>query len=307
MDRKGIIMENYELNIISHHPQFKNKTLRKYKIDGVETIGAWGNEEFSIRFKNNTSFALQVKLSLDGLDLLNGKLASIEPEGNMWSVLPYGILEVSAYPETREGGAALVFTNKENSVAFHLSEDTSHSGIIAAAVYLEGQPNCKPYYFNWYNYPYYQLNYWPITINDFKFNPYETIITSTTSTTNSNIFDDIDSCSLNGGTYTSNSCYSTIDNNSSNFVGIGAGDYKSQHIIYAKSFNKPIFTEFLKIKTIWWDDLIVKLNENSNKEASCPSGFPKDKRLFNLDGVPRVSSLSEINKNNSSKQEYSRF
>jgi len=46
--------QNYSLEIISHHPKFNNKALRKYYVDGIETIGAWGDEPFEIRFKNNT-------------------------------------------------------------------------------------------------------------------------------------------------------------------------------------------------------------------------------------------------------------
>jgi hypothetical protein len=33
--------EKYTLEIISHSPNFKNKTLKKYAVDGIDTIGAW--------------------------------------------------------------------------------------------------------------------------------------------------------------------------------------------------------------------------------------------------------------------------
>jgi uncharacterized protein YfeS len=33
---------NYSLEIISHHPTFKNKSLRKYYVEGIDTIGVWG-------------------------------------------------------------------------------------------------------------------------------------------------------------------------------------------------------------------------------------------------------------------------
>ena len=41
----------YTLDIVSQHNQFNNKTLRKFNVEGVETVGAWGNEPFEIVFK----------------------------------------------------------------------------------------------------------------------------------------------------------------------------------------------------------------------------------------------------------------
>ena len=69
-------MSNYSLEVISHHPTFKNKSLRKYYVDGIDTIGAWGDEPFEIVFKNNTWQKVQVKLSLDGTDILTGEPAN---------------------------------------------------------------------------------------------------------------------------------------------------------------------------------------------------------------------------------------
>lgn len=131
-------MSNYTLEIISHHPQFKNKNLRQYYVDGINTVGAWGDEPFEIRFKNNTYQKVQVKISLDGTDVLTGRPATTEVSKDMWVVNGYGTLNLKAWPENNNGGASFVFTSANNSVAAHTHGNLSSRGIIAAAVYVEG-------------------------------------------------------------------------------------------------------------------------------------------------------------------------
>src|SRR5208283_463285 len=128
----------FTLEIISHHPQFAKKSLRKYYVDGIETVGAWGDEPFEIRFKNNTYQKVQVKLSLDGTDILTGKLADTELSPKMWVVNAYDTLSLKAWPEDNNGGAGFVFTGADNSVAGHTHGNLSSRGIIAAAVFTEG-------------------------------------------------------------------------------------------------------------------------------------------------------------------------
>src|SRR3984957_20893584 len=112
-------MSNYTLDIISHHPQFSGKNLKKYYINGIDTVGAWGNEPFEIRFKNNTRQKVQVKISVDGTDIFTGKLADTEVSSDMWVVNGCGTLSLKAWPENNNGGAAFVFTSVNNGVATH--------------------------------------------------------------------------------------------------------------------------------------------------------------------------------------------
>ena len=125
---------NYSLEVISHHPQFKNKNLRKYYVDGIDTVGAWGDEPFEIKFTNHSWQKVQVKISLDGTDVLSGATANTSVDNNMWVVNAYGTMTLKAWPETAQGGAAFVFTSANNSVAVHTHGDLSARGIIAVAV-----------------------------------------------------------------------------------------------------------------------------------------------------------------------------
>jgi len=79
-------MEKYELEIISNHPDFMGKALKQYDLDGIKTCGAYGNEPFAIKFKNNTWNKVQVKISIDGTDTSAGGAATTEPTSDMWVV-----------------------------------------------------------------------------------------------------------------------------------------------------------------------------------------------------------------------------
>ena len=129
---------NYTLEVISHHSKSNGKTLRKYSVEGIETVGAFGDEPFSVVFKNNTYQKVQVKLSLDGTDILTGKPADTQVSEKMWVVNGMDTLTLKAWPEDNQGGAAFIFTSADSSVAVHTHGDMSSRGIIAAAVFTEG-------------------------------------------------------------------------------------------------------------------------------------------------------------------------
>ena len=73
-----MIKENYELNIVSQNPKFRGETIVKHHIENIDTIGVWGEEPFEIQFKNHTSKRVQVRLSLDGTDVLTATPASAQ-------------------------------------------------------------------------------------------------------------------------------------------------------------------------------------------------------------------------------------
>lgn len=274
---------NYTLEVISHHPQFKNKSLKQFYVDGINTVGAWGDEPFEIRFKNNTYQKVQVKISLDGTDVLTAKQANTEVTKDMWLVNPYGTLNLKAWPETNNGGASFIFTSANNSVAAHTHGDMSSRGIIAAAVYVEGHVEPAPvkyvehhhhYHNNWYgNSPYIS----GINLND------------------SDSF-------LGGVTYSSNSTSAATNSTKSvtraksdsreleSLVSVGAGQHVDQKITYVTGLIKPTFTETLRVKYLWWDDLQAKLREHNVPEPHA-SGFPGDKsqNIMSLGNTPRLS------------------
>lgn len=299
---------NYTLEVISHHPQFKDKTLRKYYVEGIETVGAWGDEPFEIKFTNHTWNKVQVKISLDGTDIFTGEPATTEATKDMWVVQGYGTLSLKAWPETNNGGAAFIFTSGSNSVALHTHGDMSNRGIIAAAVFTEGhvEPivnNYYPYY-GLYYYPYWTYPYYPnftltggTIINGSYGGTYGTLGQTTVS--NNIGLQGTNTCSFNGsvgssigggGTYSVSNISGQVTMDSSlseqssyqNLVAVGAGEHVDQHISYTAGLIKPLFAESVRVRYLWWDDLVTKLKE-FNVPAPHASGFPGDTKHTNID------------------------
>ena len=254
-------MSKYSLEVVSHHPEFSGKTLKKYSLDGIDTIGVYGDEVFSIIFRNNSWNKVQLKLSLDGLDILTGKLADTELSKDMWVVNGYSALELKAYPETTNGGAAFVFTDTKNSVAGNLTGDLSNRGIIAAAVYVEG-----------YKEPY----------NHYKGISLRNDIRCTKSASINDSDDSFDFCCEN------ESLEEPTKGQIKSTASIGAGQFVEQKIHYVQGLKEPKLDEIVNLKYEWWDQVKEKLEKVQNH----PSGFPGDKvkKLIDLGDVPRVDA-----------------
>ena len=305
-------MSNYTLEVISHHPKFESKTLRKYYVDGIDTVGAWGDEPFEIRFRNNTWQKVQVKLSVDGTDILTGKPADTQVSKDMWVVNSYGTLSLKAWPETNNGGAAFVFTSANNSVAVHTHGDLSSRGIIAAAVFVEG--HVEPVRFTFPSTEHHHHYHYHDTYKGIVTTQPIWIYNNSNSTGGT-----LGGSGGVGGTYTSNSI-SNIGENSCSFnasdgvtaynsvapaaaaeprarrsksleslVAVGAGQHVDQKITYVTGLTKPTFAETVRVKYMWWDELVESLRAH-NAPVPHPSGFPGDgnKTNINLGCTPRI-------------------
>jgi hypothetical protein len=292
---------NYTLNIVSHHPDFENKTLRKHRVEGIDTVGVCRDEQFEIRFTNHTWQKVQVKLSLDGIDIMSGELAISDPTAEMWVVQPNSTLSVKAFPESDSGGAALIFSHAGNSVTAHTNGDLSHRGIIACAVFVEGEPvKVAPFVLNQYSYPLYPTWVW----NPYPY--YPSYGGQTTWTYNANAYT---GGYIGGGTYTSSGSSSlggdvcgtyadvrcsvsqpeTLQDQQS-LPGIGAGQYVEQKIDHAAGLIKPLLAETIQMRYLWWEELESKL-VNQTAAAMHPSGFPADtKKRINLGNTPRIGT-----------------
>jgi hypothetical protein len=309
--------QNYSVEIISHHPTFKNKSLRKYYVDGIETVGAWGDEAFEIRFTNHTWQPVQVKVSLDGTDILTGKVADTKASNDMWYVRGYGNLSLKAWPETANGGAQFVFTSANNSVAVHTHGDMSSRGIIAVAVYVEGHVEpikLSPVVIkeeHHHHYPYrrrrsiYDYDYAfgggaTYSCSDIRLNDGTkgaTLGDSDISESDTLGFADSLSRGLDSETVTTcnagPAAASAATKSLESLVSVGAGQHVDQKLTYVSGLKKPVFTETVRVRYLWWDELVAKLREN-NVPAAHASGFPGDKQqVMSLGKTPRIGAFGK--------------
>jgi hypothetical protein len=316
---------NYTLEIISHHPKFDKKSLRQYYVDGINTVGAWGDEPFEIVFKNHSWQKVQVKLSIDGTDILTGDKADTKVSDDMWVVNGYGTLNIKAWPETSNGGAQLIFTSANNSVAVHTHGDLSSRGIIAAAVFTEGhvepvrlsppvivtEEHHHHHYPKHYSNPFYYPVIWYNTIggNTGGLGSGNATFNSSNVLRNSQSFDSVVSNSINigdaSGIYT---CDASPPKELESLAAVGAGEHVDQKITYVTGLIKPTLSETVRVRYMWWDDLVAKLKER-NVPAPHASGFPGDKKqhIMSLGNTPRIGSFSRAFPREQAEPMYSRI
>lgn len=273
--------KDFDLNIVSCHDLFKNKVMKKHYVDRIDTVGAWGDEPFEILFENNTGLTTQVKLSIDGTDILTGKLADTEVSDNMWLVKPYESLRLKAWPETNNGGAKFMFTSEDKGVASNTHGNLSSNGIIAAAVYVEG--------------------YSPPRRRTKLDNPFkEGVLRSSFSgqrTNSTKSFDSYNKYFNENCDFDSHREVESLDINegvAAPLPSVGAGEYVNQKLITVAGLNKPVLSRVLTVKYLWWDNLVEKLNSHKGHNKSL--GFPgdKEKHFIDLGDTPRLSSKSSL-------------
>lgn len=252
---------NYSLEIVSHYPQNKQAhPLKMYEVGGIPTVGALPNEPFEIKFRNDSWNKVQIKISLDGTDILTGGTATTEVTPQMWVVNGNATLTLKAWPESTKGGAAFVFTDTENSVAAHTHGDLSSRGIIAAAVYTEGHIEYKPYK---------KDDWW--------------------------WFNDSRRMRLRAQSSKSLARPETLSYNPSepaleSNAAVGAGEFVNQKIEYVQGLKKPVLDRIITVKYVWWNQLKERLE--SEYVASSIPGFPgdKEKKLISLGSTPRIKT-----------------
>lgn len=127
-----------ELIVFTQSQADFGRAFRQYQLDGIPTIGVFSNEPYGIRFRNSSGQKVQVKIAVDGTDVLKGDKADPSSYGPMWVVEPYRSMELIAWPEDTRGGARFVFTHADSTVAVHTHGDTFAMGYISTAVFTEG-------------------------------------------------------------------------------------------------------------------------------------------------------------------------
>lgn len=232
-------MNNYELNVRSN-----GKTYREYNIGDDLFIGVNKDEEFEVVFKNNTSAPVQVRLSIDGTDILTGDQATSNATGEMWYCGARDTLVLKAWPESSSGGAKFIFSDSKKSVAAHTHGNMSGRGLIAAAVYTE-----KYVYFSTFNNGY---------------NPYISpgILRSKSVPVN---MDTIITCS-------------STTTQTDSLPAVGASEYTEQKLSKVAGLREPGLSQILYLNYDWWNNLKKQLKPTKQMQA-----FPGDDNFVGID------------------------
>jgi hypothetical protein len=110
---------------------------------GRDYVVGEAGRRYTIVVKNNTNFRLEVVLSVDGLDVLDGKAAAFNKRGYL--VDPRGEVEIDGFRQSMDTVAAFRFGSVRGSYAGQKYGDTRNVGVIGVAVFNERGTNPVPW------------------------------------------------------------------------------------------------------------------------------------------------------------------
>lgn len=148
--------------VISH------RAVIEYNHEGEVWIEGRSGSEFIIRIANNSNIKKLFIISVDGLSVFDGKLASSDSSG---IILAAGeTLDIPGWKTTDSTAAKFFFVKKEGSYSSWSGGNSENAGVIGVMVFDEKPSNMIPFPFNGNNYP----------LNDISFNN-QTILRSAAS------------------------------------------------------------------------------------------------------------------------------
>ena len=284
----------YSLQIVSRLPEFNGKHFAAFDINGDKHIGVFNNEPFSILFKNNSSRRVQVRLAIDGTDIITGEKATTSPSGKMFIVGAYDSMQLDAWPETNEKGARFVFGDATSGVAAHTHGDISNKGIIAAAVFVDGVYD--DYGVNYSGGILLDISERSIRKSSFEYSSFDSSDTLTKGCY---------PCAAGPGVRLNADMERSVENISECHEGpaaasaaVGAGETISQNLRYVKAFKNPLFTDSVSVRYEYWNELKQKIEKYGlEKKESIPTGFFKhaEEPVKNIDlgSTPRVETTAK--------------
>lgn len=117
--------------------------LPAYRESGSNHVVGTEGQRYSIEIKNRTPSTIEVVLSVDGLDVLDGRSASYGKRG--YIIKPHGRVEVDGFRKNYSEVAAFRFSSIPKSYAAKKHGDTRNVGVIGAAVFTKKQTwNSRP-------------------------------------------------------------------------------------------------------------------------------------------------------------------
>lgn len=111
--------------------------------DGRNYVVGEAGRRYTIVVRNRTQNRLELVVSVDGLDVLDGKAASFSKRGYL--VDPQGEVEIDGFRQSMDTVAAFRFGSVRGSYASQKHGDTRNVGVIGVAVFHERGTNPQPW------------------------------------------------------------------------------------------------------------------------------------------------------------------
>ena len=109
--------------------------MRNHHADGKRYVVGRKNARYSISVKNNSRARLEVVLSVDGLDVVDGKSASVRKRG--YIVWPEQTIEIKGWRSSEKEVASFVFSPVAGSYSNLRHGENRNVGVVGLAVFTE--------------------------------------------------------------------------------------------------------------------------------------------------------------------------
>jgi hypothetical protein len=122
-------------NSYNVHILVDGNTVKEYTKDGKTFIEAKHGSEYTIKIKNNTARRVLAVVSVDGINVVTGQVAT--PEDTGYVINGYGSLNLQGYRKDEEGGGRFKFTDKSSGYSKEVDGTGVNSGVIGVTIFPE--------------------------------------------------------------------------------------------------------------------------------------------------------------------------
>lgn len=124
----------------------QGRFLSGFEAGGKSFLVGEEGERYSIVVESHVPARLEVVVSVDGLDVLDGKAASTKKRGYLLD--PHGMVEIEGFRQSMDSVAAFRFGSVESSYASEKHGETRNVGVIGVALFHEQGSSPKSWTFS---------------------------------------------------------------------------------------------------------------------------------------------------------------
>jgi len=133
--RRGLNLQNAANGLVSWGVKGRGRSLATHHWKRGRMVVGRKNQRYSLVVKNRSRSRLEAVMSVDGLDVIDGRPASVKKRGYL--VAPGKSLEVKGFRTSADAIAAFKFSSVPNSYANLRHGNTRNVGVMGLAVFTE--------------------------------------------------------------------------------------------------------------------------------------------------------------------------
>lgn len=221
---------------------------KEYMIGDERCIGVVPGEAYQVVFNSTSATDVSVNVAVDGINILTGKPATLDPSEKRWLVRS-GVTKFGAWQETDRQGARLVFSpTPQLAVSTQTENGSAHLGYIEVAVFVESSPRPAA-----------------LSLDDYGSGirrPVQSNLYAYGGSTS-------DAHQERGGGHDSPFMGGVTRGGATRGVGTAAGETVDSQVVHVQGLRKPVLSETFAILAMAEDDLYRALAAQTSRPRPC--------------------------------------